>query len=164
MNKVEKIQNYDDIYKLRLNSLAKSDFKISPQSLAIDQKDHEGVHLGIYHQGELVSALRLYEVENAEQLERQLDYKNAAQLNLTYPVRVIGKANTHPEFKSQGLMKKIVADVLQNYHEKPLIFTTKPSNPLNSYFEERGFLKVNNPEGWHRFGYHSGGETVVYYK
>lgn len=164
---IHPVDNFDELAQLRRLTLGQSDFKIVEEALQIDAKDDVSLNLGFYENGKLLSAMRFYPVNDASELEKQLDYQDAKSLKFTYPGVVVGKAGSLPEARGKGHIRALLLHGLKYYQDQCVNFaalTTKPDNRLNRYFESLGFIKKDNPDGWHRFGYDSGGRTLVFLK
>ena len=164
---IHPVDNLEELALLRRLTLGQSDFKIVEEALQIDAKDDVSLNLGFYENGRLLSAMRFYPVNDPEELERQLDYRDAKHVQFTYPGVVVGKAGSLPEARGKGHIRALLLHGLKHFQDKRVRFaalTTKPDNRLNSYFENLGFVKKENPDGWHRFGYNSEGKTLVFLK
>ncbi len=156
-----------ELRSIRSSVLSMSDFTVEHRCLIPDESDTRGINLGYFEDGKLSSSMRGLPVVNAKELEENMDYRECGNLDLRYPGIVFGKACTYPEARGKGRMRELYFEMVErakagNFHF--IALTTKPSNPLNEFLIEQGFEKKINPEGWHRFGYQSHGETYVLIK
>lgn len=166
-NGIHPVDNFEELAQLRRLTLGNSDFKIVDEAMDIDSKDQVALNLGYYENNKLLATMRFFPVHDRNELERQLDYTDAHQVNVDFPGVVIGKAGSLPEARGKGYIRELLIHGLKYYQARKIAFaalTTKPSNNLNGYFETLGFVRKENPAGWHRFGYDSGGRTFVFLK
>lgn len=164
---IHPVTNMEELAQLRRLTIGQSDFQVVEQALVIDEKDRIGFNLGYFQQGKLMSTLRFYPVQDAEELERQLDYPQASKEALSFPGVVIGKAGSLPEARGKGHIRELLIHGLRHFSCRGLNFaalTTKPTNRLNGYIQTLGFERRENPAGWHRYGYNSQGSTLVFLK
>lgn len=157
----------EELRSIRSSVLSSSDFTVEHRCLIPDESDVWGINLGFYEEGELASSMRGLPVQNAKELEENMDYRECGNLNLRYPGIVFGKACTYPESRGKGRMRELYFAMVEKAKTGGFHFialTTKPTNPLNEFLLDQGFEKKMNPEGWHRFGYQSHGPTFVFIK
>ena len=84
------VTEMEELAQLRRLTIGQSDFKVVDAALAVDAKDEVALNLGHYENGRLVATMRFYPVYDAAELERQLDYQGARDIELTYPGVVVG--------------------------------------------------------------------------
>lgn len=164
---IHHVHNLEELAQLRRLTLGNSDFKIIEEALSIDSKDEVSLNLGYYKNNKLIAAMRFYPVKDRSELECQLDYTSAHEVDVEFPGVVVGKAGSLPEARGKGHIRELLIHGLRHFRAQKVGFaalTTKPDNKLNGYIESLGFEKKVNPNGWHRFGYVSGGETLVFLK
>lgn len=164
---IHEVESFEELRSIRSFVLGNSDFTVEHRCLMPDENDHSGFNLGHFEEGKLLSALRALPVYSANELEENLDYPHTAELPLSYPGVVFGKACSLPEVRGRGKMRELYHAMVahaqrENFHFISL--TTKPTNPLNEFLLSEGFERRENKEGWHRFGYLSHGPTFVFFK
>lgn len=164
---IHEINSFGELRDIRSSVLGRSDFTVEHRCLIPDENDQRGKNLGYFESGKLLSSLRALPVSNSRELEENMDYRHCADLPLTYPGIVFGKACTYPEGRGKGNMRELFSRMVSFAESRGYRFialTTMPTNPLNGFLIEQGFTRVENPEGWHRFGYESHGPTYLYFR
>ncbi len=164
---IHEVNSFEELREIRSSVLGSSDFTVEHRCLIPDESDLRGFNLGHFEEGRLLSAMRALPVHSTDELEGNLDYRETKNLPLIYPGLVFGKACSVPEIRGKGRMRELFYEMVaravrEEYHF--IALTTKPTNPLNDFLLQEGFVQILNPEGWHRFGYLSHGPTFVFYK
>jgi hypothetical protein len=161
--------NRDDrfaVEKLRQEVLCNADgFTADPSAVAWNESDDKNLVLGIFLDcGKLIASMRVEIVYSAEDLKSKLDF-DGLENHLELPLGLLGKAVTHPLFRSMGLhnylreisyhylykkVQFVVGTIIRDAHRVPLM-------------RQLGYEFIENPEGWRRFGYKSDGGTLIAY-
>jgi len=158
-------KNKREVNNLRLKTFKQTkNLTVNPQALYWNESDEKGIVLGIRDSNEkLISTMRIETLHNWKEVKEKLDYDFAYE-HIHLPAGLLGKAVTDPSHQGLGLntyLRYLAYPVLHQKGLQYVIGTVQPHAPRLSLLQKLGYTFVENKSGWSRFGYQSGGTTLV---